>query len=107
MSERVRRLSDRRLGELQRLFADLQRLCPELSSVVDAAVILAALQAEDYRALHDFGVFIQNDVFEDVTAVDDSLLGDTPVFLPGVMTLTFADWIERFPVANDPLFVVS
>ncbi len=105
MSQPVQRLSDARRAELLGFYRDMQRLLPDLAQLMDASGVIEALRIEDYRVLHDCGVFIQDGVF--LSAVDS---GDEAhpgvVFLSGVFPWIDSGWLD-LPVANDPLFAAS
>lgn len=103
MSGSVQRLPDLQRARLLRLFVDLQDLCPDLAESISVPDIIDALQAENYRYLHDSAVFIQDDAFPEKVCTLDEFPGTRPLFLRGFSFLTYEDWTD-LPVANDPAF---
>ena len=108
MSQPVQRLSDLRLAELRRLFAEVERLCPDLADSLDTPAIVEALRTEDYRYLHDTCIFMQHDAFPPESSPDDGLdevRSGFPILLKGVSPITWTGWFEYWSAANDPAFV--
>ena len=107
MSQPVQRLSDLRLAELRRLFAELERLCPDLADSLDTPAIVKALRTEDYRYLHDACVFSQHDAFPPESK-PDGLEGERlgfPILLKGISPITWTGWLEDRIAVNDPVVV--